>query len=281
MSSVGFGEFAPSQYFSAAVSMVQMFLALTYQILIFSIGLVHFRIDQEKLPQTMKLNRHLSPRDEDQVQVSCGPFQGLCNLLTKLQDGFLKYQIVAVPVFNLSNIGFLYLVKDQGAYFGNVVKLSFSIIEVFFLFILFRRLITLYQKQKITAVFVIQSYISIVISFSTIYTTVFLVFGNKDTFVFTSSQVTGNLLQSSSFHPIIYWSVFLFFSLTLQTTTGYGNIFPTFWLTRALVIVHLILSVCYTIIIFSLGLSGFTDRIAAGFEKRPVCVQNVRFKSCI
>jgi hypothetical protein len=59
-----------------------------------------------------------------------------------------------------------------------------------------------------------------------------------------------------------------FFSLTLQTTTGYGNIYPASSWTRFIVTVHMVIADIYAIVIFGLGLNVLTTKIGKKLEER-------------
>jgi hypothetical protein len=64
------------------------------------------------------------------------------------------------------------------------------------------------------------------------------------------------------------WANMIFFSFTLQSSTGYGNIYPSHYLTRLLVTAHVIFNDIFVIVIFGLGLNLFTTKISRSFDEK-------------
>jgi len=102
------------------------------------------------------------------------------------------------------------------------------------------------NTSQVTIYFIIQSYASTLIAFGALYLTV-------------------SLLQCGSFSflkkPDLNFAIvavrFFYFSLVTMTTTGYGMVYPRWWVAQLLVTVHMLVSLLYSVVIFGLGLSKY------------------------
>ena len=106
-------------------------------------------------------------------------------------------------------------------------------------------------KERVSASFLIQSYVSTILMFSSIY---FFLFAFEPSHEFS----LGKSLDLSV--PEI-WCTFIYFSTTTMTGTGFGDIFARGVLSRLVALVQMMISIVYCSIIIGLGMFVLCEQL--------------------
>lgn len=119
------------------------------------------------------------------------------------------------------------------------------------------RIIARIPKQGVTASFLIQSYVSTILLFSSIY---FFLFAFEPSHEFS----LGKSLDLSV--PEI-WFTFIYYSTTTMTGTGFGDIFARGVLSRLVALVQMMISIVYCSIIIGLGMFVLCEQLDVSAKK--------------
>jgi len=156
------------------------------------------------------------------------------------------WQVINVVVATL-----LYPTKGQGELGPKELAVvlglmaAFQAIHLFLVFITSIKLCRKVLHKKAAPLFVAQSFLSTLLMYSGMYTLIYCIF--KDAFLGLKDSDT----------PLIVATRLLYFSTATMTTAGYGDVTPARWFTELLVTSQMLVSLTYTVIIFTQGLAHF------------------------
>jgi len=173
-------------------------------------------------------------------------------------------------VVNVVVATFLYPTKGQGELnteeLAVVVSLmaSFQILHLLLVFITSIKLCRKVLHKKAAPLFVAQSFLSTLLLYGGMYTLIYCML--PDAFAGLHANDT----------PIVVATRLLYFSTATMTTAGYGDITPTRWFTELLVTSQMLVSLTYTVIIFSQGLAHFNTPYIIPKKKNDHIVEEAR-----
>jgi len=127
--------------------------------------------------------------------------------------------------------------------------LLFQAIHLTFIIVTSVKLTKQVMHRTASGWFLAQSYLSTILLFAGIYTLVERIVPASFRGLYT--------FQDELSHELVFIR-FLYFSTTTMTTVGYGDISSDQWYTDIIVMTQMLLSVLYTTVIFSKGLSHFS-----------------------
>ena len=258
MSSAGLGDVVPTLFASQLLSMIQMIAAVTFYSAIFALAISHRRSSGRQ--------SHSIQEDEvvDMVKAWLVKFPQLSKAISVFKD-WLFLATVGIQCFTLA---LLVIVHNSNIHNTSPVAEVFVAIFVsfiqFFLFVfvlwLSLRIVHLFGTEHVSALFLAQSYLATLVYFAGIYFTIVLLSGRS---AFVLSQDT-NILSESSF--AIIWKL-LYFSVSCQTSTGMGDIFPVTGVARFFVSCQMLVTVLYSVMILGLGITQIFENMSIKFQK--------------
>lgn len=141
--------------------------------------------------------------------------------------------------------------SEQGIPFdvGVAVMILMQVVQLVFIIIISVKLSKQVLHHTVTNWFLVQTYLATILLFAGVYTVIERAAPSSFVGVFEPGD--------SAVHALVTIR-FLYFSCQVMTTTGFGDIRSAAWYADLLVIVQMLLSVLYTTIIFSKGLSFFS-----------------------
>mmetsp|Transcript_1357 Transcript_1357/g.1917 ORF Transcript_1357/g.1917 Transcript_1357/m.1917 type:complete len:243 (-) Transcript_1357:119-847(-) len=120
------------------------------------------------------------------------------------------------------------------------------------------RLVQKANSNEVSPSFLIQSFLSTAILFAGIYFTLMLV--NKNAFRSYSEHRSTEVFAVAG--------TLLYFSISVQTTTGYGDVYPACWYSQLIVSIHMVVSFVYTVVIIGLGMIHVINLFPSALSRR-------------
>eukprot|EP00475_Leptophrys_vorax_P022034 TRINITY_DN2998_c0_g1_i1.p1 TRINITY_DN2998_c0_g1~~TRINITY_DN2998_c0_g1_i1.p1 ORF type:complete len:544 (-),score=97.29 TRINITY_DN2998_c0_g1_i1:37-1668(-) len=239
-SSVGFGDISPQNVGSSILSTLQMVMSTIFMVVLFGVALSNLRIDLNFVPYPARpprkrfFARGFLYRNHFIIMMSLT----IANLLV------LEY--IDLRVAPLSSFSFLVAVST-------ILQILLCFIEIRLLLKVLRS----YENRVLSVRFAVKGYVSQALTFAVIYTSMSVFLEGKAFYI--------GYLKNSSAANLSVWNsvlVYLFFSFTAQTSTGYGNVFPIHAYSQCLVVVQLVFTIVFNIVIFGTCASNVVDDIA-------------------
>lgn len=260
MTTTGFGDIQAVQWYTKMIAAVQQIIAILYTAGIFSIGLTQFKLEKEALKE---------PRKVYECAKSFGCIQSKFPRIDRCRKFLLDYILLVTLTIQFTMVGILYavdlhsLTNHRGAdddITGSIIALFFQILQLSLMILSCFRLIHQINVRHISPCFLFQSDLSTVLFFAGLYFTSWIWIGDNafhlGAFDSNDSTIAAYLMQ-------FYW-----YSLSLMTTTGYGDVAATHVATRLLACVQMLVSVLYHAIILNLGVSTLAEHIEEGDDKK-------------
>jgi hypothetical protein len=234
MTSTGFGDIAPTLWYSQAVTNAQMLLGTMYHVGVFGLTLSHFRTFQ-------KVSEAQDAADLASGRTTCTqrawtrfttiPWVARARAhpyTTRCKSFCIKYLVLVCVVFQALNTMLLLSIPDpfhtltpaDGArYHSKIVVLTFITLFQTAMFIgvmyISIRLVKKVNNADITAGFLVQSFLATALLFGGIY---FVLFAATP-----SHQFSRHTAFDLTVFEVLY--VFVHFSFTVMTTTGFGDVY--------------------------------------------------------
>jgi hypothetical protein len=233
MTSTGFGDIAPTLWYSQAFTNVQMLLGTMYHVGVFGLTLSHFRTFQ-KVSEAQEA-ADLASGNIGWVRRMWMRFVAIPSIArirahpttARLKVLGIKYLVLVCVVFQTLNTLLLFSIPDpfralkpsDPGYANKVVVLTFITLFQTAMFIgvmyISIRLVKKINNADITAGFLIQSFLATALLFGGIYFVLFAATPNH--------QFSRNTHLDLTIFEVLY--VFVHFSLTVMTTTGFGDVY--------------------------------------------------------
>ena len=276
ITSTGFGDIAPAAAYTQFFSNLEMLLGVLYSVGVFGLTLAHFRtmqrLSEEERQQRQaedpsllssvlslvdrlqlaKRIRNIHPR-LDQFRRLCVRHLALFSIAFQTLTTLLLFAIPGSPFDALTS-------ADGSRYTIKLTIISLMVVLQFGLFVtvllISFRLVRSINSTDLSAQFLVQSYIATALLFGGIY---FILFAATPTHQF-SRQVD----FTTNIFSVLY--IFVHFSLTVMTTTGFGDIYARGVIARMFVLVHMLVSILYNAVIIGLGTSQLIDMQSAKAE---------------
>lgn len=127
-----------------------------------------------------------------------------------------------------------------------IMALIIQIFQFLVMFFVSWRLVRKVKNNNVNISFLVQSYLSNIFSYAGIYMIYFLMVPKGDSFVWSLNRDSN--LDLSSILPS-----FFFLSMTVASTTGFGDIVPVSFLSRLLCSFQMISTLFYNVVVLGLG----------------------------
>jgi TRAP-type C4-dicarboxylate transport system permease small subunit len=237
MTSTGFGDIAPTLWYSQAATNVQMLLGTMYHVGVFGLTLSHFRTFQKISEEQEKAQQALLDAGGGAwywkawrrfTRIPLVAMVRNHRYTANFKQFCLKYLVLVCVVFQSLNTLLLLsipdpfrpLTKADGAkYWNKVVVLTFITLFQTAMFVgvmwISIRLVKKINNKDITPGFLLQSFLATALLFGGIYLVLYASTPNHQFSRNTSFDLT----------PFEVLYVFVHFSLTVMTTTGFGDVY--------------------------------------------------------
>ena len=268
MTSVGFGDISPVSFYAQAATNAQMLMGTMYHVGVFGLTLSHFRTFQ----------RAAAAREAAELAAGAGrPLvlrwwgrflaQGWVVRLRshRYTNSFkkfcIKYLVLVSLLFQTLNTALLFSIPDpfrslkpsDAGYTHKVVVLTFITLFQTGMFVgvmwISIRLVKKINNKDITPGFLIQSFLATALLFGGIY------------FVLFAATPSHQFSHHSSFDLTVFEVLYVFvhFSFTVMTTTGFGDVYARGVVARLFVLAQMLISILYSAVIIGLGTSQLID----------------------
>lgn len=280
MTSTGFGDISPAIWYSQACTNAQMLMGTMYHVGVFGLTLAHFRTFQKLTAEETARQAELRAAEGKSVVAAVMDFVESLNIadrmrkvhpvFDKIRHFCLQHLVLVSVTFQAIITSLLFIIPDpfvalspsDGAAYNvkviiiTIMVLLQSLLFAAVLFISFR-LVKSINNKELSANFLIQSYIATALLFGGIY---FILYAATP-----HHQFSRNNEFDMSVFEVLY--VFVHFSLTVMTTTGFGDIYARGVIARMFVLVEMLVSILYNAVIIGLGTSQLIDMQAGKAEE--------------
>uniref|UniRef100_A0A7S2TH13 Potassium channel domain-containing protein n=1 Tax=Lotharella oceanica TaxID=641309 RepID=A0A7S2TH13_9EUKA len=244
MTSVGFGDIVATHWATVVTSTLQMMLAMMYTVGFFVICLHQFREQTEMLSYGRGEKRSLISRCTKWIRMNVpGMEQARKFIIRFLFPVCVAVEVIAVSIF----LGTESSTADPFEGSDNIGALAASItiqvLELITILLVSMRLVQKARSHEVSVSFLIQSFLSTATLFAGIYFTMMMM----DREAFRS-------FHQRSDHVFAVAGWLFYFSITTQTTTGYGDVYPAKWFSQAVVIIQMLIAFLYNVVILGLGM---------------------------
>lgn len=283
ITSTGFGDIAPLSWWTSVLCNVQMLTGMIYHVGVFGLTLTHFTSFQAKVAEEVET---ADIDDATIVQVTSDDdnmpslVRAQSTLWSRLWSHatFVQLQAFCVRHMLLLSIGVQLLTlailfsfddpfdtraENVGVFTaGKIAALVFcgTLITAQFAIVLSAsiQLVQTVSSNTISVGFLCQSYVSTALLFSACYTFLFASTTNHE------FSRTKDLLVD----PFDVIVTFIYFSFTVITGTGFGDIYGRGVLARLAVMCEMMISILYGFIIVGLGMATLISRLDAMAEQK-------------
>ena len=276
MTSTGFGDISPATWYSQMSTNCQMLIGTVYHVGVFGLTLAHFRSFQK-----------LSAEEEEKRKNNKSVLSHVMSMVDKLQlakriknvhpwlDTFRRFCVRHLALFSIAFQTLITLLlfaipgdpfealtsADGSRYQIKIAIIILMVVLQTFLFItvifVSFRLVRAINNKDLSANFLVQSYIATALLFGGIY---FILFAATPHHQFSRSADF-----DMSIFEVLY--IFIHFSLTVMTTTGFGDIYARGVIARWFVLIEMLVSILYNAVIIGLGTSQLIDMQSAEAEQ--------------
>lgn len=259
----GLGDIYPLLLVPQAITCLQMTVAIAYTVGFFGVGLHHFQRQRQFAVE----------RSSRRFGLEVGAKRGRIRMffkwmrtnipgLERVRRFCIKYVLGVSILFQAICMSMLFNVDaslfevDTSSKKNLIgVLLGLTIVQFLFVFLLSIRLVNKVRGDGVDALFLVQSWLSTVLVFGTIYFCLYLL-GGKHYFLLPNID---NMPGFQSV-PRVLW-LFFYFSMEVQTTTCFGDIAPIHVVSRAVVILQMLESVLYTMVVLGVGISRLLQKM--------------------
>ena len=280
MTSTGFGDIAPSDWYTQFATNSQMLVGTTYHVGVFGLTLAHFRSFQRMSEEEKERQRRKAEQDPSVLTsvMSMVEKLQLAARIRNVHPGLDRFRKLCIRHLAIFSVVFQVLVTllllavpggspfdaltpaDGSRYVVKMLIISVMVLLQFLLFLVILlvsfRLVRGVNNADLTANFLVQSYVATALLFGGIY---FILFAATP-----HHQFSREVDFSTSLFSVLY--IFIHFSLTVLTTTGFGDIYARGAIARMVVLVEMLVSILYNAVIIGLGTSQLIDMQSAKAE---------------
>ena len=283
MTSTGFGDIAPAKWYTQFFSNSQMLVGLMYHVGVFGLTLSHFRQFQRMTEEEKEKRRQQEAQQDPSMLASVMHAVSSLQLARRMKEVHPFFDVVrrwcirhlfwVTAVSSVLITLLLYAIPgsdpfatltsaDGSAFRIKIAVLSImvfleSILAILIVFVSIR-LVKQINSTDLSANFLIQSYLSTALLFGGIY---FILYAATP-----HHQFSRRFDSQTSIFEVLY--IFLHFSFTVMTTTGFGDIYARGIIARGFVLVEMLVSILYNAVIIGLGTSQLIDLQSAEAEKK-------------
>ena len=283
MTSTGFGDIAPAKWYTQFFSNSQMLVGMMYHVGVFGLTLSHFRQFQKMSEEERERRKRLKEQEDPSMLTSVMLAVSNLQLARRIREVHpvlddvrrwcIRHLFWVTAISSILITLLLYAIPggdpfatlttaDGSAYNIKIAVLTVmvfleSLLAIVVVFVSFR-LVRQINSTELSANFLIQSYLSTALLFGGIY---FILYAATP-----HHQFSRRFDSQTSIFEVLY--IFLHFSFTVMTTTGFGDIYARGVIARAFVLVEMLVSILYNAVIIGLGTSQLIDLQSAEAEKK-------------
>ena len=249
MTTVGFGDVYPSQWYGKIIAISQMVMGLLYTTGIFGIGLDHFR--------TVLMANTARPIHQLPFTPWLVSLREKYPRINWLRKFFVRNLLLTTAIIQILLMCFLLAAygHDQNIFDSSPEVAAVNFICIFLEFILFVvivfssfRLVRSINTSAVSLSFLLQSYLSVTLLFGGVFFTIFLFAGQ-------GSYILRSFNDSTSTTVPKALGEFIWFSFVVMSTTGFGDVVPVNTAARIFVAMEMLISVFYLIIVLGIGMA--------------------------
>lgn len=253
--STGFGDIQPVEWYSELLTNIQMLAGMIYSVGIFGLTLTYFMTYQANISHD---NNPINVVQHVQNVLDHTFNHRIFHTMHHITNHYLLLISVCIQLLSLvllSTLSDPFSIVNPRYSTGKILVLVLcGILVLIHLFIVMNaslKLATSVQCNTITINFLIHSYLSTCILYGLIY--LFL-------FMSTSSHEFSHTtdLPLDIFNVFI---IYLYFSITVMTSTGFGDLYARGTIARVSVMSEMLVSVVYGFIIVGLGMSHIINKL--------------------
>ena len=235
---VGFGDIVPINFYSQFVACTQMFIAIIFNVFIFTICINHFRANSVSDSKSHALSNLFNWLRQFPI------FEVMRIYILKYN--FIFNILVQIIVYILAISDSPDALRSGNLSINLVAAVSIELIQVLVMMFVSWRLVRKISSNKLSLAFLLQSYISQIFSFAGLYM-LYYIFNPVTSFSF--------LVDEASKNPPLYKIIpyFVYFSISLTTTAGYGDIVPISTLGRILASIQMLVAIFYNVVVMGMG----------------------------
>jgi hypothetical protein len=262
-------------WYSQLFTNAQMLIGTMYHVGVFGLTLSHFRMFQKVSEEQEAADLAAGIRPPFLVRlwqrfaaVPCVIHLRNHRYTALVKQFCIKYLVVVCVVCQTLNVVLLFVIPDpfrslkpsDPGYANKVIVLTFITFFQTGMFVgvmwVSIRLVKKINNKDITPGFLIQSFLATALLFGGIYFVLFAATPNHQFSHHTAFDLT--------IFEVLY--VFVHFSLTVMTTTGFGDVYARGVVARLFVLTQMLISILYSAVIIGLGTSQLIDMQAAKAE---------------
>jgi hypothetical protein len=268
----GFGDIAPTLWYAEVFTNLQMITALCYHVGVFGLTIAHFRSFQQKIAALTEAERAARKHRTWIGRTRCAQWLRSKPWFERLRAFVLRYLVLISFAYQLIYTSFLLSEPEpfldlwhtpagaqraQKAAVLAAILLLMSL-QCFVLLLVSMRLVHKITHREIALSFLVQSYLATSLLFGALY---FLLFAATPSHEFSRAKSFDDQVFDVSV-------TFMYFSLTVMTGTGFGDVYARGLAARLCVMLEMIISTLYNFIILGLGMAALIEQFDAIAEKR-------------
>jgi len=252
MTTLGFDDIACKGWFAQMLASVEMLVGILFSVMIFGVSLTFFQKQEKDGTHTLQKYDH----DYSCFRRCMRWIRQKIAFVDDVRHFLVQNLVLLVLAFQVACVEIVVvldpdLLSNPQAYKsrGFLVLCVLQAVLVMVIFLTSLRIVfKMSDHAEIGIWFLIQSYLCIILLFDGIYLLVFLF--NREAFTFVE-DVTADVSPLQAI-----WK-FFYLSMSVMTTTGYGDITPRLMIARLVVTFHMIISQVYHMLILGLGTTKF------------------------
>lgn len=270
MSSTGLGDIVATHWIPQMISCIHMLIAMLYFTGIFVIGLNHFTYHKSRVfdPSTFPISSNsvlsLSARIDsklDSVTSIADLRRFVCEFLLSTTAALEAFAFLVIYVAER------HMMTPENRQSGIVLSclvLLHVILMLIIISIVFKSAANMQANRfDVSIGLIVQGFLASVLIFSGVFFSVFVVSG-PISFHFTI------LSDQKPQDSISLMFQFIYFSISIQTSSGFGDIYPASGLAWFAVSLHVLVSSFYSVAILGLGLSQWSRSITKSIKKTAI-----------
>ncbi len=260
MTSVGYGDETLRHAWALIIVDVQMLLANIYAVGFFAICLHQFRQRKREAPGLQFRRRGWLGRCMKYLRTNVPGLERLRKLVVKYLLAF---------TFGLELINVIMFLSSESHPFRHdgsvdntryvIASLLLQCIQLFVIILVSIRLTQKLRSREVSASFLVQSFLSTVLLFAGIYFSIMLV--DTRSFGFFDLKT-----EDYGVENVGMW--LLYFSISTQTTTGFGDVVPVRWSSQLVVSLQMFTAFLYQVVILGLGMVHVIKIVGRQYERR-------------
>eukprot|EP00467_Chlorarachnion_reptans_P022433 CAMPEP_0114493848 /NCGR_PEP_ID=MMETSP0109-20121206/4329_1 /TAXON_ID=29199 /ORGANISM="Chlorarachnion reptans, Strain CCCM449" /LENGTH=598 /DNA_ID=CAMNT_0001670829 /DNA_START=236 /DNA_END=2032 /DNA_ORIENTATION=+ len=260
ITSVGFGDVVARHWAAVTVSSIEMILGMSYTVGFFVICLHQFREREHFLALSGKQQRRgIVSKCFKWIRDNVPGAECARKIVIRfLLLVSLAVEIIAVSIFmsHGSNPFQQGAEKDVTLI---AVSITIQLMELFLILLVSMRLVQKAKSHEVSVSFLLQSFFSTAILFAGVYFTLLLINSNAFRYYSQNRKKDGVFKVAGEL---------MYFSITVMTTTGYGDIYPATWYAQLAVCIQMVVAFIYTVVIIGLGMVHVIELLPSTISRR-------------